>query len=242
MKFCAKSDKGQVRKINQDSYGFYTADAGASFFIVADGMGGHNAGEVASAVAVNTFIEGAKEHVTEKNVRKITEFIKQTFKKANDIILYEAAGDPGFAGMGTTAVAAVIGEKKAIIGNLGDSRAYVISNNTINQITTDHSYVEILLKAGSIDREEAKMHPRRNEITKALGVQNYIDPDIFEYEYKRGDILLLCSDGLNKMIEDTAILDIVNQNTELDMACGKLIDAANQSGGMDNITVIIASL
>ena len=170
MEFCAKSDKGQVRKINQDSFGYYTADAETSFFIVADGMGGHNAGEVASAVAVRTFIDGAKANGNRKDSAQIAQFIEDTFRKANDIILYKAASEPGFLGMGTTAVAAVVAEGKLIIGNLGDSRAYLISDHFIRQITADHSYVELLLRAGSIGAEEARTHPRRNEITKALGI------------------------------------------------------------------------
>lgn len=242
MEFCAKSDTGQIRKMNQDSFGYYTAGADADFFIVADGMGGHNAGEVASAVAVNTFLEGAAQNGRQKNINKITEFIKSTFKKANDIILYKAAGDLSFAGMGTTAVVAIVTKEKLIIGNLGDSRAYFISQGEIRQITTDHSYVEMLLKAGSIDAEEAKVHPRRNEITKALGIRNYVPPDLFELNYTKGDILILCSDGLNKMIEDQAILDIAAANPEPDTVCSKLIGAANQNGGFDNITVITVIL
>lgn len=242
MEFSAKSDKGQVRKINQDSFGYYTAEVGASFFIVADGMGGHNAGEVASAVAVHTFIDGAKADDCRKNLKKIPEFINSTFQKANDIILYKAAAEPGFIGMGTTAVAAVVTDRKLMIGNLGDSRAYLVSKHTIRQITIDHSYVELLLKAGSIGAEEAKNHPRRNEITKALGIRNYSQPDLFECDYQTGDILILCSDGLNKMIEDAAILEIVTGSCEPDAICRRLIDAANEQGGLDNITVITVAL
>ena len=242
MEFCAKSDKGRARKINQDSFGYYTADTGTSFFIIADGMGGHNAGEVASAVAVNTFIEGAEDNGCWKHHEKVIAFIKSTFQKANDIILYKAASEPGFLGMGTTAVSAVIMERKLIIGNLGDSRAYLISARSIRQLTVDHSYVEILLKAGSIGAEEAKTHPRRNEITKALGIRNYSPPDLFEYEYQTGDLLILCSDGLNKMVEDAAILEIATGTAEPDAICSRLIDAANENGGLDNITVIAAIL
>ncbi len=242
MEFCAKSDKGRIRKINQDSFGYYTAAAETSFFIVADGMGGHNAGEVASAAAVNTFLEGAKENGRRQDLKGIAEFIKSTFEKANDIILYKAASEPGFMGMGTTAVAAVVTDRKLIIGNLGDSRAYLISGQAIRQITTDHSYVELLLKAGSIGAEEAKTHPRRNEITKALGIRNYSQPDIFEAEYRTGDILLLCSDGLNKMVEDAAILQIAAESAGPDEICSRLIDAANENGGLDNITVLAAVL
>ena len=158
------------------------------------------------------------------------------------MILYKAASEPGFLGMGTTAVAAVVAEGKLIIGNLGDSRAYLISDHFIRQITADHSYVELLLRAGSIGAEEARTHPRRNEITKALGIRNYSGPDLFESNYRSGDILILCSDGLNKMIEDSMILKIASEEGSPDLICSRLIDAANEHGGLDNITVIAAVL
>lgn len=144
--------------------------------------------------------------------------------------------------MGTTAVAAVVAGGKLIIGNLGDSRAYLISDHFIRQITADHSYVELLLQAGSIGAEEARTHPRRNEITKALGIRNYSGPDLFESNYQSGDILILCSDGLNKMIEDSMILKIASEEGGPDCICRRLIDAANEHGGLDNITVIAAVL
>ena len=167
MNFFAVSDKGKVRKINQDSYGGFVADSGLGFFIVADGMGGHNAGEVASAVAVDAFVKGAENNHGIKTIEQAAEFIRNTFRRANDIILYKAAADVTKIGMGTTAVAAVVADDKIIIGNLGDSRAYFISGYKIKQITEDHSYVGQLLKAGSIKEEEARVHPRRNEITRS---------------------------------------------------------------------------
>lgn len=238
MNFFAKSDKGQIRKINQDSCGSYTASNQLGFFIVADGMGGHNAGEVASKIATDMFIEKAKDSNDIQTKENAEDFIKEIFKKANDVILYKAAADPSQNGMGTTAVAAIVLKEKIIIGNLGDSRAYIISNDNITQITEDHSYVEQLLKSGSIKAEEAKVHPKRNEITRALGIPFYIQPDIFDYDYKAGDILLLCSDGLDKMIEDSVILDIVKEENEAEIMCQKLIDAANSAGGLDNVTVL----
>ena len=242
MNFFAVSDKGKVRKINQDSYGGFVADSGLGFFIVADGMGGHNAGEVASAVAVDAFVKGAENNHGIKTIEKAAEFIRNTFHRANDIILYKAAADVTKIGMGTTAVAAVVADDKIIIGNLGDSRAYFISGYKIKQITEDHSYVGQLLKAGSIKEEEARVHPRRNEITRALGIESYFEPDMFEIEYKAGDVLLLCSDGLDKMVEDSKILEIVLKEKEPKDLCQQLIDAANDEGGMDNITALAVVL
>ena len=238
MKFYALSDKGQERKINQDSCGYYTADTGLSFFIVADGMGGHNAGEVASEIAVETFVDQAKSIKGIDQIEQAPGFIKEVCRRANNIILYKAAADSSRTGMGTTAVTAVVSENKIVIGNLGDSRAYIISDGKINQVTEDHSYVEQLLKAGTIKEEEAKVHPRRNEITKALGVEFYCEPDIFELEYKEGDVLLLCSDGLDKMIDDEMILEIASRDNEPTLICQRLVDAANAAGGLDNISVI----
>lgn len=238
MKFYALSDKGQERKVNQDSCGYFTADTGLSFFIVADGMGGHNAGEVASAIAVDTFINQAKSITDIEKFEQAPDFIKGVYRRANDIILYKAAADSSRTGMGTTAVSAVVSKDRIVIGNLGDSRAYIISDGKINQVTEDHSYVEQLLKAGSIKEEEAKIHPRRNEITKALGIEFYFEPDIFELEYKEGDVLLLCSDGLDKMIDDEMILDIASQESEPTNICQRLVDSANAAGGLDNISVI----
>lgn len=242
MRFSARSDKGMIRKLNQDSFGHYVDDTGACFFIVADGMGGHNAGEVASAIAVDTFTGGARAMAPAENIDSVIGFIKTTLRKANDLILYKADADAELTGMGTTAVTAIVKEGKLIIGNIGDSRAYLISCGSIKQLTVDHSYVELLLKAGSIDIEEARTHPRRNEITRALGIRNYIDPDIFITDYKKGDILILCSDGLNKMISDELIYEIASGTDDTDNLCESLIEAANRSGGTDNITAIAAIL
>lgn len=242
MKFCAKSNIGKMRNINQDSCGYHITDDGLGFFIVADGMGGHKAGEVASLTTVETFINGAKEVIELNDKEAVVEFIQIELKKANELILYKAATTEDFVGMGTTAVVAVVRKDNIIIGNIGDSRAYRISNNQINQITADHSYVEQLLKAGSIDEEEARNHPRRNEITKAIGDKFYTAPDIFECECEKGDVLLLCSDGLNKMILDSDILNIVKSNNEPEEMCDCLIKAANDAGGRDNITAIVVLL
>lgn len=242
MKFYAISDIGKMRKVNQDSCGYHTVCDGLGFFIVADGMGGHNAGEVASLATVNTFLDKAKILNEIKSDKHATDFIKGAFRRANDIILYKAAADASMAGMGTTAVAAIVTENNFIIGNIGDSRAYVISDGKIQQITEDHSYVAQLVKAGTIKEEEAKVHPKRNEITRAVGVEFYREPDIFNCEYKKGDVLLLCSDGLDKMVEDDVILNIVLEENEPEQICKKLVDEANAQGGLDNVTVLAVVL
>ncbi len=239
MRFYAKSDKGQQRKVNQDSYGCHISTGDIGFFIVADGMGGHNAGEVASALAVETFINSAKENVKATDLDSLRDFISENLKKANETILYKASLSYEQRGMGTTAVVAIVSDGKTIIGNVGDSRAYHVTQGKILQITSDHSYVEQLLKAGSIDAEEAKNHPRQNEITKAIGDKYYTMPDFFECDCNSGDALLLCSDGLNKMISDTEILDIITSNDEPEKICDTLIKAANDAGGRDNITAIV---
>lgn len=241
MKYYAYSDKGKKRKINQDSYGSYLADNGMGFFIVADGMGGHNAGEVASSIAVNSFIDCARRFSNDSQFEDIKEFIDYTFKRINDVILYKAAM-PEMNGMGSTVVAAVVSEKQLVVGNLGDSRAYIIGSDGMRQITYDHTYVNLLLTAGKIGAEEAKHHSKQNEITKAVGIKNYFAPDIFLCEYKEGDRLILCSDGLDKMVDDVKIQKIAKDGDDPERICSALVEEANSNGGYDNITVITVIL
>ena len=241
-----ESDIGKKRTLNEDSYGHCTsADGSVRFFIVADGMGGHNAGEVASKMAVETFIQAASAfdatHIRLSSLPdRLSKFIKETVFKIDRKIIKKARSGDNCFGMGTTAVMCAVFGKTAVIGNVGDSRAYIANKYTgVKQITVDHSYVEELKKSGYLTQEEVANHPKKNAITRALGFLEEEGADIFIKELSRGERILLCTDGLNSMVSDEAIADIVNGNLFLTLACKKLIKTANDNGGTDNITVAV---
>jgi len=244
--FHFESDIGKKRTLNEDSYGHCTsADGSVRFFIVADGMGGHNAGEIASKTAVDTFIECASEfdaaHIRPTSMPdRLSKFIKDTVFKIDRRIIKKSRGGDNCFGMGTTAVICAIYGKKAVIGNVGDSRAYIANKYTgIKQITVDHSYVEELIRSGHLTREEVNNHPKKNAITRALGFLEEKGADVFVKDISKGERILLCSDGLTSMVPDKKIADIMNGNLFVTLACKKLIKCANDNGGTDNITVAV---
>ncbi len=228
------TDVGQKRALNEDSYYFETGKKGF-MMIVSDGMGGHNAGEIASTMAVKALIDYAKENDmfrdTESSLRKAISFANKKIYKA-------ACRKASLSGMGATLVVAVGNSKKVCIANVGDSRAYHISKEKITQITQDHSFVYELVKNGLITPEEAKTHPRRNEIIKALGIGPEVYPDIFFLDTEKTDKLLLCSDGLTSHVSDEEIFTIVNRYSRK-AATEALVKLANEYGGSDNITVVL---
>ncbi|MBR5152312.1 MAG: Stp1/IreP family PP2C-type Ser/Thr phosphatase [Clostridia bacterium] len=231
------SHKGNVRDLNEDSFcvhGF-TRQEPYGFCIVSDGMGGHNAGEVASQQTVQFVAEELLRKLTAQEVPKA---LNQATRNANDRVCRMAMANQSQRGMGATLVAAYVCEEQAYIANVGDSRAYAYRNGELLQITRDHSVVEELVANGTITKEEARNHPQRNIITRAIGSEGVMEPDIFEYDYYPGDILLLCSDGLSSMLNDAEIQKILMENTNAKQMVTALIDAANRQGGRDNITVI----
>lgn len=200
MVYCGKSDIGNLRVTNEDCFGQYVnEDDSIAFFIIADGMGGHNAGEVASRMAVDQFLAASKKFKGEKSKKDVKNFARNTLKEINSIIFNSASLNEQHHGMGTTSVLSIITKNKITVANVGDSRAYFISDNEKRQLTIDHSYIEYLIRNGVIDRDLAKEHPDRNVITRALGVAPEIAVDTFEITYKAGDLLIMCSDGLNSM-------------------------------------------
>lgn len=207
------------------------------FCILADGMGGHNAGEVASQNAVK-FIAEELNKMMENNDTEIPGGLIKAVSYANEKVYTMAALNPIHSGMGTTVVAAYIDGDTAYVANVGDSRAYAVREDEIFQITTDHSVVAELVRCGSITPEEARRHPQKNIITRAVGTDTSVRTDVFEYDYAPGDILLLCSDGLSTMLEDMEILEIVRNGSTSEEIVTSLIDAAKEYGGLDNITVI----
>lgn len=233
-----KTDTGKVRTTNQDTIFLSVTPVGKlpNLFIVADGMGGHKAGDVASKSAVDTVIEAIKECTLEAPVSILDNAINMANKK----LLELSTGNEDLEGMGTTLVIVTIEEEAAYIGNIGDSRLYIIDDE-IEQITRDHSFVEEMVNLGKLDKDSARTHIRKNVLTRALGVDLKTGADFFEIQCTKGMKFLLCSDGLTNMIEDKDIKNIV-LNTKTEDTAGKLIDIANENGGTDNISSIIIEL
>ena len=241
MKAFGKTDIGAKRNTNQDYVFFSTEPVGGlpNLFIVADGMGGHKAGDLASRYTVEKFLEIVKES-NEKNPITI---IEQAVREANIALINKAKESIDYEGMGTTLVVATIIDEELYIANVGDSRLYLV-NNEIQQITRDHSLVEEMINIGEIDRKNARTHEKKNIITRAVGVDTEIEADFFEIDYDDGDMILMCSDGLSNMIEDEEMLGIIleGKGNELTDIAQNLIDTANRNGGKDNISVILVEL
>lgn len=233
-----KTDVGLMRTINQDSIFVSTQPIGKlpNLFIVADGMGGHKAGDVASREAIERFVKYAcTTHMSDP-----ANILDAGIISVNKDIFDMANSNRDYSGMGTTFVAASLVENHVYIANVGDSRLYLIGRD-IRQITRDHSLVEDMIRMGVLEREEARTHYKKNVITKAIGVADdkTSTPDIFEIEVENGDKLLLCSDGLTNMVEDYDIKKIVKDNDSIEDAVRELIKQANENGGKDNISAIL---
>ena len=236
MKTFSMTHVGQRRETNQDY--MYTSETSVGrlpdLFLVADGMGGHAAGDYASRFTVEKIVE----YVTESEESEPVTVLGEAVRYANEHLLAEANADASKAGMGTTIVAAVVVGDKLYTANVGDSRLYVINQERITQITRDHSLVEEMVRLGEMDKEDAKVHPDKNIITRAVGASENAKVDFFEVDLERGDQILMCSDGLSNMVEDDMLFDIV-KNTYIGDVVDELIDEAKHNGGLDNIAVIV---
>ena len=232
------TDIGKLRKLNQDYVFTSEVPVGPlpDLFIVADGMGGHKAGEYASKCAVETLVAQVNRSSERGSVRVISKAIRE----ANRRVRQKALSDDNYYGMGTTLVVACLDEEGLCVGNVGDSRLYLISGEKMRQITTDHSLVEEMVQMGELERGMARTHPDKNIITRAVGVLDEVDVDFFEVEdIAAGDVLLMCSDGLSNMLEDSEMLGIVRSEGSLKERADRLVAAANMNGGRDNITVVL---
>lgn len=237
MKTASLSDKGKRRQLNQDVVYSSELPVGnlPNLFMIADGMGGHKAGDFASRYAVDTICREAAQSGEEK-----PEIILQSaIDKANEGIFSLSNENRDFEGMGTTIVAATIYGKQMKVGNVGDSRLYIVNGRQIRQITRDHSLVEEMVRMGSLDRECARTHPNKNIITRAVGVTDAVTADFFDVQLEEGDVVLLCSDGLSNMLEDEEIRMIINAQRDIMEKAEALIRVANQNGGRDNISLIL---
>lgn len=232
----ALTDIGRRRQLNQDFIYCSEGSVGnlPNVFIVADGMGGHNAGGYASVLAVETALEeiGAS---YEKSPVKI---LDHAITKANTVLRQRASEHFSLSGMGTTMVAATCLGRYLEVANVGDSRLYVVGDE-ISQITVDHSLVEEMVRMGGISREEARNHPDKNIITRAVGARDEVEIDFFHVELQTGDMVLLCSDGLTNMVDDEMIRRILKESGSLRDRVEKLVETANRNGGKDNISVIV---
>ncbi len=230
MRYAALSDIGRAREINEDAY-----LANDEIFAVADGLGGHQSGEIASSLAIKTLLE-AKNELSEADPQAL---LIKCFEKVAATLYQSAILNPEQFGMGTTLTCALISDKKVCIAHVGDSRAYLLRKGGLKKLTEDHTLVAELVKEGRLSEEDALTHPQRNILTKALGVDLKVEPDIASFELKPGDRLLLCTDGLTTMLRDKNIEEILNENLAPEETCHRLVELANAKGGWDNITVIV---
>lgn len=228
--FGSRTDVGCVREHNEDSL-----VVAPPLYVVCDGMGGHAAGEVASEIAVNVIADRAP-------ATPDAAALGQAVEEANLAIIQAAREGVGRAGMGCTCTAAILENERLIVAQVGDSRAYLLHGGTLQQITRDHSLMADFIEAGQITPEEARVHPQRSVITRALGSDPRTQPDLFEINVNTGDRLLICSDGLTSMIEDYEIEDILNRTPDPQIAASKLVNAAIAAGGHDNVTVIVVNV
>ena len=237
MKTFSKTDIGRKREVNQDYVFVSDQPVGniPNLLIVADGMGGHNAGDYASKFVVQVL----KKELAKSREDGPRAMLKKAIATANHQLIAESKTDAKLEGMGTTLVAATVIEHTLYFANVGDSRLYLL-NDEIRQLSKDHSLVQEMVRLGGLNAEEAKHHPDKNIITRAIGVKEDIEIDFFEYRLKKGDIILMCTDGLSNMVEDEEIFQIVRSSRDVVEAVEQLIERANSNGGKDNIGVIVA--
>ncbi len=237
MKTFSKTDVGKMREVNQDYVAVTDRPIGnlPNLLVVADGMGGHNAGDFASRFTAQTVFQEVKK-IDETGPQTI---ICKAIETANHKLIEAAKHDMRLRGMGTTLVVATVIEHTLYFANIGDSRLYLL-NAGIRQLSKDHSLVQEMVRLGGINAEEAKHHPDKNIITRAIGAKEKVEIDFFEYRLKKGDTILMCTDGLSNMMEDEEMFRIVENSRDIVEAVERLIERANENGGRDNIGVIIA--
>ena len=237
MKTFSESRAGKNRSVNQDSLLCEEGAVGelSNLFIVADGMGGYNGGDFASRFCV----DNVKDYILKNNGGSIISTIRSAITAANEGIREKTKANEELKGCGTTIVLATIKDDILYIANVGDSRLYVIQNGALSQITEDHSVVEEMIKSGLIKKEEARFNPRKNKVTRALGVEPDIEVDFFEVKLTKGDRIFLCSDGVSNMMDERTLEEIAGADKELSEICKKLIETAVNNGGKDDATVVM---
>ena len=244
MNICGRTDVGLKRSQNEDSIFFSGEALGClpNLFIIADGMGGHNAGEVASLGSIRFFREFVvNDELTNDEHTECLDTLISATNYANFRVYEHSKKDSDLSGMGTTFVATSLDKDsdKLLAAHVGDGRIYIVNDECITQITTDHTYVNEMVRTGQLTPEQARKHPKRNILTRALGTQEQVDIDCIVHPLKARDKILMCSDGLSTLVEDDEILSIMQSDETLDCIAKNLIDCANSRGGLDNISVIL---
>ncbi len=236
-----QTNVGRRRKNNQDTVGVYENQAGIVIGIVADGMGGHQAGDTASQLAV-TGLGSSWEKTALETQEDVARWLISDIQKKNKEIFEEGNNNPEKFGMGTTIVVAALLEEELLIAHVGDSRGYIVRKGLIKQLTSDHSLVNELVKTGEITSAMAQRHPKKNVLLRSVGVPGEVEVDISVVTTKPNDYVLLCSDGLSNMLSDDEMKQIILQEVSLEEKVRQLIDSANEAGGNDNITVLLIDL
>lgn len=236
-----KTDRGLKRGNNEDAFFVIPEDR---VYMIADGLGGYSSGEVASRQTVSILADYIKENPISKLLGKedICDYIVEAIQKVNRQIWELANSKKEYKDMATTLVFVYIKNDKAYIANVGDSRAYLFRSERMRQVTEDHSIVADMIVRGMLSKEEARVHPDRNQLTKAIGAQEYVIPNVYEIKLKANDLILLCTDGLYAELSDEEISDILNRKETMSEICTQLVTEANRAGGHDNITVVCLKL
>lgn len=239
MRAFAKTDVGKARDMNQDYYYISNPEDSLKIYILADGMGGYNGGEIASKLATLTALSYIQNNFedTPKEREDILKLVKSAMEYANMVVYEKSKEQKELEGMGTTLEVCLIYNNKLYLGHVGDSRIYRLRGEFFRKLTHDHSYVQKLVKDGTITQEEADHHPKKNMLMKALGCTAFVEPDVTVKGFIKDDIILICSDGLTNMVEEQEIYNILKKEGTL--AAEKLVEKANENGGYDNITAIV---
>lgn len=235
MEYVSLTDIGKRRDLNEDSYSKLETDK-FILFVVCDGMGGHQAGEVASSEAVKSLIDFAKDN---KDCENLEDLLKDGVARANERVYEKSLDDKSYNNMGTTLVSCIIQKDSITIANVGDSRLYLYRKGDLKQVTVDHSLVNDLLTSGTISEEEAKDFKQKNVITRSLGIEEDIEVDIYKMKLEAKDIILLCTDGLSSQLDDEEIKEILAEDISLEERAKNFIEKANDNGGIDNVTITL---
>ncbi|PTX61226.1 protein phosphatase [Melghirimyces profundicolus] len=231
--------KGRVRDYNEDSVGLFQSDHGVPVAVVADGMGGHQAGDVASQTVVRVIQQKLHALTPEMGTDERRDGILDAVEAANREVYKMASQNKGYKGMGTTVIASILGKEEVVLAHIGDSRAYLLHDDGLYQLTEDHSLVNILKKHGEITEEEARVHPQRNVIVRAVGTNDEVEADLIVTPWYKGDTLLICSDGLYNMVSVDEIGTVLTSRLSIREKADLLVEKALEAGGTDNISVVL---